>query len=672
MSYPFNIQGKIAQIHQQINDLQQNWHNQVKLTLDATPSIHEAHPYLFVDAFPIVNVAEVHSLALAGALFANSVFIYDELLDQTHKMKRDLIPLSAQVMRFESYQILHHLFPPDAQFWNHFRHYIQEYSNACVEEYQFVKNERSWQEYTEKVALKIAIGKVGLSRISIAGLAEIAEDYEGFDNLTTSINYFNIASQMFDDFCDWKEDINHNIPSLLLARVIQEQGGIDLKNLKCQKKIAKSIYYGGHAHYVMELAIESLKDAQQSIANLPHLVWHDVIKDLRERCHILLQDIDQIVNSNIQRVNHQPKLNLFLPPAQSNWQELAWQGLSFLVKQWQRGFGEARHIMIFPLEIFKVTQEHQYGDIFQRALIADTFCDVDKLLKGELQPLINYEIKYLLNQQRNSGIGGWSYFPNLPDLSPDADDLAQIMQVFLRFGDYQLVENFCEQPLEVLLRDNSYLDGSFETWIIPKNQRNSEQERQDLFAKTTWGMGADNDVIANLLYALNLYDFQRFEETIKKGVNYLEKQQQADGSWCSTWYHGGYYGTFVCLRIITLIKPQSPTIQKSLDFLYCHQKEDGGWGIEEISDPLNTALALLALATYPNHREINLDCVDKALLYLQQSQEPDQGWSNCQFIRMELGRAIGKVHTILSYGSRTITTNFVTKAALCWHQLLNQ
>ena len=36
---------------------------------------------------------------------------------------------------------------------------------------------------------------------------------------------------------------------------------------------------------------------------------------------------------------------------------------------------------------------------------------------------------------------------------------------------------------------------------------------------------------------------------------------------------------------------------------------------------------------------------------------------------MELGRATGTVSHVLSYGSRTITTAFVLKAALAWHGL---
>jgi hypothetical protein len=39
---------------------------------------------------------------------------------------------------------------------------------------------------------------------------------------------------------------------------------------------------------------------------------------------------------------------------------------------------------------------------------------------------------------------------------------------------------------------------------------------------------------------------------------------------------------------------------------------------------------------------------------------------------MELGRASGQVYQILSYGSRTITSTFVMKAANAWHQLSRQ
>ncbi|MEB3311171.1 MAG: hypothetical protein VKJ02_13155 [Snowella sp.] len=364
-------------------------------------------------------------------------------------------------------------------------------------------------------------------------------------------------------------------------------------------------------------------------------------------------------------------------PSPQNFSEIRLQNcleksLQFLAVQGQQGFAEAAHRMLFPqTQGFTSPQEEHQGDIFARALIADTLWDLREHFGEVWQPLIEQETNYLLSGQRQTGVGGWGYFPHLPELPPDADDLAQIMQVLLRSQRQDEVKNTCELPLAVLLKDNYYPDGSFETWIIPKNNRTPEQQLQDEWARLAWGTGPDPDVMANLLYALVLYDVERFSQVIEKGVTYLENQQKADGSWQSSWYHGPFYGTYVCLRLLALVRPLSPSLARGVNFLVGSQREDSGWGIEAVTDPLSTALALLGLAfAYPEGKTlIHKDFIFQALSYLQECQQSDQSWPSCRFIRMELGRASGNIRAILFYGSRTITTAFVIKALLAWQRV---
>jgi hypothetical protein len=82
-------------------------------------------------------------------------------------------------------------------------------------------------------------------------------------------------------------------------------------------------------------------------------------------------------------------------------------------------------------------------------------------------------------------------------------------------------------------------------------------------------------------------------------------------------------------------------------------------------------LGLAAVAKLGGGEENN-NLATPALSFLQSCQQPDKAWENCQFICMELGRASGQVYQILSYGSRTITSTFVMKAANAWHQLSRQ
>jgi squalene-hopene/tetraprenyl-beta-curcumene cyclase len=300
-------------------------------------------------------------------------------------------------------------------------------------------------------------------------------------------------------------------------------------------------------------------------------------------------------------------------------------------------------------------------DVFQRALIADALCDADLLLRGYLQPIIDYEVNYLESRHLVSGVGGWSYFPTVPEVPPDADDLGQVMQVLLHCGYKEKIRAYCELPLNVLLHDNVHPDGSFETWIIPAANRTQEQERQMKWSESMWGIGPHNEVIANLLYALVTYDSEQFFETVQRGVTYLETQQKADGSWISRWYYGPYYGTYVCLRLLAVVRPDSHAVHRALCFLHQSQRSDDGWGLEGMSDPLSTSLALLGLASIQRRNDVNnLDRVVRALVYLQNAQQSDGGWPHVQFICPKEGKP---------YSSRTVTGLYVLKAAVAWHRL---
>ena len=155
--------------------------------------------------------------------------------------------------------------------------------------------------------------------------------------------------------------------------------------------------------------------------------------DLRQQCALFLQDLERIIKENVHRAETQQRFELKLPPPRTEWQNLAWRALDYVIEQWRLGFGEARHIMEFPPELGFSGPQYQRGDVFQRAIIAEILCDADEVLNGELRPIIEQEIGYLLSR-RDPGRRGWRYFPELAELAPDADDLAEIIQVLLRSG----------------------------------------------------------------------------------------------------------------------------------------------------------------------------------------------------------------------------------------------
>ena len=351
-----------------------------------------------------------------------------------------------------------------------------------------------------------------------------------------------------------------------------------------------------------------------------------------------------------------------LPPPRTEWQRLAWRGLDFIVKEWSAEFRDAGHSMVFPHFLgFTGDHERHYGDVFQRAIIADALCDADDALGGALRPPIRREVTYLVGRRLTRGVGGWSYFPTLPELPPDADDLGQVIQVLVRSGCASLADEHAAAALRVLFGDCTLADGSFETWIIPARDRSAEQQRQLDAAREKWGTGPDAEVMANLLYALTLYDAPRFAVECRQGAEYIERVQQRDGSWTCRWYFGPYYGTYACARSLRALRSGAASLTRAADFIRRAQNPDGSWSqpSSKSGDALSTALALLGLAAAMPASDVESEDMTRATrarAWLEENGDGD-GWPSCVFIRPS------KLH---SYGSRPITTAYVMKAALAW------
>ncbi|MEM9547097.1 MAG: hypothetical protein AAGA77_14045 [Bacteroidota bacterium] len=364
-------------------------------------------------------------------------------------------------------------------------------------------------------------------------------------------------------------------------------------------------------------------------------------------------------------------LNINMPEAHNQHQKMFADGLAFLLFQFPSEFSEAKHYMHFPkTQGFDNEEEYHMGDIFQRSLITDTLIDCNQWMTGQLNPLIDHEIDYLNNARRKEGIGGWAYFPHLSELPPDADDLGQIIQINARTGNNEAIAKYCMPPLYTLLDSNAHNHGGFESWIIPKNNLTTTQQKQLEWAKKAWGTGADTEVVANLIYALTLLDDNNFEEVITNGINYIWKKRGIRGTWRSTWYFGDYYGTYVSLRAALTQDISSSELTVTSEFLLKSQHHDGGWGVNKISSPLHTGLALLSLLLISNHNRTSIpdNVLNNALTYLHRTQNQSGSWLSSPFIKMELGRPKGVIRAVLEYGSQTITTNFVVKAL---NQLLN-
>jgi squalene-hopene/tetraprenyl-beta-curcumene cyclase len=665
---------QVKRMHELLQEKSLQWSDAISLLLPHQKSEMLMFPYLFQELFPTINDKHLHILTTSGILVFNVVMISDSLMDndssQDARYETENI-LRLRALEFEVYQSLFSLFDNESIFWKRMQNCLLRYIKACQLERTF--GQGKWREYSEQAALDIAIGKGCMAEVGIAGLCVLAKDDTLFENLTYSVQKFTIARQMWDDISDWKQDLELGIPSLLIARVLENdselQAKISAKSPQYRNDFSRSLYYNGHLIYILEFAIQSCDEALRCLTDMPEILWKKVIRQQQSQCQELLDDVCAIIQKNVQHQQERPQVHLNLSSPSCLVDEISQIALQSMMREWEHGFGEARHIMSIPQTAatalgFSVTSGFHYGDIFQRALIADTLCDAIASGHNELQPVAIYESQYLIKNRNKTGIGGWQYFPTVPEVAPDADDLAQVMQVLLRLGMKKEVAMYCEKPLSVLLNDNYSSDGSLKTWIIPKHNRSLIEEQQAKFnsiefANGKWNESADNEVIANIIYALALYDNERFESYIMKSLQFLALRQEEQGYWKSRWYFGNYYGTYLCTKLFSIASSNTQIIERAIGFIIDTQHEDGGWGEFQESDPLHTALALLTLGVAHQQNSHNrlAKTAQHGFEFLRQCYNSEGYWNATPFMRPRLYQV---------YSSRTISTMFVCKAALSW------
>ncbi|MCP3166852.1 class 1 isoprenoid biosynthesis enzyme [Myxococcus qinghaiensis] len=570
-------------------------------------------PYLFQPAFRTLEPEPLRAMGAFVRLMASAIFLHDELADGD--VPQSLVgqrTLRLMALQFEAFHLLQHHIPAAAPFWGRLRGYLVEHATASLDEQRFSTRERPWSEYTEDVALAIVRGKNGMARVVAAGLVALAGDEHLLDPLEKTIDAFNVASQMCDDLMDWREDLRRGIPSLFLCRVVHERPRpAEPAELERQlQRVARELYYRGHASYVIRTALEALEVADRFREHVPdvQLPWYALTDALRRQCLKLQQDIQRITDANVRRSLEQPELTLELPEPDGPWQGLAWDVLRFLLRQWQLGFGELR-----------ASVQGQSGgdasmDTSTRALVLEALCEADAHLGGALQGLLAREALLLRDQ-----LG----------LLPDPLSRARLRRALTRAGDGAWVETH----------------GPTRDETRPTGER-------------------DDEVLAELLYTQWLKAPARCTESLQGGADWLEARQLADGAWEGRWNLGPYACIHACLRLLTRTRPGSPAIRRALGFVRRHQQADGGWGVgAHASDPLSTALALLCLATAREQggEAEDLDRAARARAYLKTAHEPDGAWRAQPLLRAAPG-------TERYLGSRTLTSALVLTATLEWHR----
>ena len=238
---------------------------------------------------------------------------------------------------------------------------------------------------------------------------------------------------------------------------------------------------------------------------------------------------------------------------------------------------------------------------------------------------------------------GWAFeFDN--DGYPDIDDTAEVLLALGRV----------EQPDDATAREAGAAAARALDWLVGMQ-----------CADGGWGaFDADNtsrlvnklpfcdfgevvdppsaDVTAHTVEALAAAGL-RASKAARRGVAWLLRAQEPDGSWFGRWGANYVYGTgaVVPALIAAGVLPEKPCIRRAVDWLVTHQNPDGGWGedMRSYADPSwagrgdstasQTAWALLALLAAGG--EDAMRSAKRGVAWLVATQRSDGTWDEPQF-----------------------------------------
>jgi squalene-hopene/tetraprenyl-beta-curcumene cyclase len=237
--------------------------------------------------------------------------------------------------------------------------------------------------------------------------------------------------------------------------------------------------------------------------------------------------------------------------------------------------------------------------------------------------------------------GGW-FFQYANAWNPDCDDTAQILLdlSLLRFPDPSEKERAraaSQRAVNWLLGMQSK-DGGWAAF-----DRDCQKRILTLVPFADHNAMIDPscpDITGRVLEALVVAGLPREHVAIRRGVNYLLKQQEPDGTWYGRWGCNYIYGTWLALQGLRAAGEDMSRgrFQRSGAWLRSRQQARGGFGESPRSydDPAagkgrgpatatQTAWALLGLFGLGDYES---DTVHRGLNYLLETQEAHGGWDD--------------------------------------------
>ncbi|MDZ4147991.1 MAG: squalene--hopene cyclase [Flavobacteriaceae bacterium] len=235
----------------------------------------------------------------------------------------------------------------------------------------------------------------------------------------------------------------------------------------------------------------------------------------------------------------------------------------------------------------------------------------------------------------NLAPGGWPFqFNN--DYYPDLDDTAFVGLAMAK-ADFEKYEKTIKLAADWIVGLQSK-NGGFASFELDNTQYYLNEipfaDHGALLDPPT----ADVTARCVMFLASIVIKYPEYQDSIDKGLQYLDQEQEDDGSWFGRWGTNYIYGTWSVLLALEELKIKSNDgrIKKAVAWLKSVQRKDGGWGedndsYESFGKPglgykssaFQTAWAILGLMSAG---EAASESVSKGIDFLLKEQDIDGLW----------------------------------------------
>ncbi len=233
--------------------------------------------------------------------------------------------------------------------------------------------------------------------------------------------------------------------------------------------------------------------------------------------------------------------------------------------------------------------------------------------------------------------GGWAFeFENAN--YPDIDDTAEVLMALWHASLSESENVQCKMAIKAGTQ-----------WLLGMQDKNGgwaafDRENNNFFLAKfpffDFGEILDPpsvDVTAHVLEALGMMGYTRENPIVRKALDYIYQEQEANGSWFGRWGVNYIYGIGTVLPALRAVGEDinNPAIQQAIQWLIAHQNSDGGWGESCASyvdvtqhgrgpsTPSQTAWALLALMAVEQYKH---PAVQEGIDYLCDTMNSQGTW----------------------------------------------